>query len=80
MLPLSTIDKPIFCTMLQKFNSKYVYFTKVAIPFLVSSVCDTIETEIANKELDYFSVTTDLQTSAQQVYANKIKHLLGTYA
>ena len=69
MLPLSTVDKPGFRTMLQKFNPRYQlptckHFTKVAIPRLVLEVRSNIECQIASRELEYFSATTDLWTSA----------------
>ena len=67
MLPLSTVDKPGFHAMLQKFNPRYQlptrkHFTKVAIPRLVSEVRGNIECQIASGELEYFSATTDLWT------------------
>ena len=68
MFPLSTVDKPGFHAMFQKFNPRYQlpthkYFTKVAIPRLVSEVRGNIECQIASRELEYFSATTDLWTS-----------------
>ena len=71
MLPLSTVDKPGFRTMLQRFNPRYQlpsrkHFTKVAIPRLVSEVRGKIECQIASRELDYFSATTDLWTSISE--------------
>ena len=69
MLPLSTVDKPGFRAMLYQFNPRYQlltrkHFTKVAIPALVNDVKSKIEEQIKSKQLDYFSATTDLWTSA----------------
>jgi len=68
-LPLSTVDKPGFRTMVQTFNPRYQlptrkHFTKVAVPALVSDVKGTIQEKIQSKQVDYFSATTDLWTSA----------------
>ena len=69
MLPVSTVDKPGFRAMLYQFNPRYQlptrkHFTKVAIPALVNDVKSKIEEQIKSKQLDYFSATTDLWTSA----------------
>ena len=69
MLPLSTVDKPGFRKMLQQFNPRYQlptrkHFTKVAVPALVNEVKSEIEEKIKIKQLDYYSATTDLWTSA----------------
>ena len=69
MLPVSTVDKPGFKAMLQKFNPRYQlpnhnHFTKVSIPELVAETKGYIEKEIVNGEVEYFSATTDLWTSA----------------
>ena len=69
MLPLSTVDKPGFRAMLYQFNPRYQlptrkHFTKVAIPPLVNDVKSKIEEQINSKQLNYFSATTDLWTSA----------------
>ena len=65
MLPLSTVDKPAFRTMLYQFNPHYQLptckqFTKVAAPVLATEVKSKIEQQIKSKQLDYFSATTDL--------------------
>ena len=69
MLPLSTVDKPGFRAMIHQFNPHYQlpthkHFTKVAIPALVNDVKSKIEEQIKSKQLEYFSATTDLWTSA----------------
>ena len=69
MLPISTVDKPDFKAMLRKFNPRYQlpnrnHFTKVSIPELVAETKGYIEKEIVNGEVEYFSATTDLWTSA----------------
>ena len=69
MLPLSTVDKPGFRAMIHQFNPRYQlptrkHFTKVAVPALVTEVKSKIEQQIKSKQLDYFSATTDLWTSA----------------
>ena len=69
MLPLTTVDKPGFRAMLQTFNPRYQlpthkHFTKVAIPALVNEVKEGIEEKIKTKQLNYFSATTNLWTSA----------------
>ena len=69
MLPLSTVDKPGFRAMTHQFNPHYQlpthkHFTKVAIPVLVNDVKSKIEEQIKSKQLEYFSATTDLWTSA----------------
>ena len=69
MLPLSTVDKPGFRAMIHQFNPRYQlpthkHFTKVAIPVLVNAVKSKIEEQIKSKQLEYFSATTDLWTSA----------------
>ena len=55
--------------MLHQFNPRYQlptrkHFTKVAVPALVTEVKSKIEEQIKSKQLDYFSATTDLWTSA----------------
>jgi len=68
MLPLSTVDKPGFQSMIQKFNSWYrlptrKHFTKAAIPALVNEVEESgIKEKIKIKQLHYYSGTTDLWT------------------
>ena len=69
MLPMCTVDKPGFRAMLHQFNPRYQlpthkHFTKVAVPALVNQVKSKIEEQIKSKQLDYFSATTDLWTSA----------------
>ena len=69
MLPISTVDKPGFKAMLRKFNPRYQlpncsHFTKVSIPELVAETKGYIEKEIVDGEVEYFSATTDLCTSA----------------
>ena len=69
MLPLSTVDKPGFRAMIHHFNPRYQlptrkHFTKVAIPALVNDVKCKIEEQIKSKQLEYFSATTELWTSA----------------
>jgi hypothetical protein len=68
ILPISTVDKPGFKAMLQRFNPRYQvpsrnYFTRVSIPALVSEVKGAIELKIEGGELEFFSGTTDLWTS-----------------
>ena len=69
MLPISTVDKPGFKAMLWKFNPRcqlpnHNPFTKVSIPELVAETKGYIEKEIVDGEVEYFSATTDLWTSA----------------
>lgn len=69
MLPLCTVNKPGFRAMLHQFNPCYQlptrkHFTKVAVPALVNEVKCKIEEQIKDKQLDYFSATTNLWTSA----------------
>ena len=69
MLPISTVEKPGFKAMLRKFNPRYSlpsrnHFTKVSIPELVAETKGSIETQIVDGNIEYFSATTDLWTSA----------------
>ena len=69
MLPISTVDKPGFRAMLHKFNPRYQlpsrnHFTKVSIPQLVVETRTVIESQIAMGNLEYYSATTDLWSSA----------------
>ncbi len=55
ILPISTVDKPGFKAMLQRFNPRYQvpsrnYFTRVSIPALVSEVKGAIELKIEGGE------------------------------
>ena len=68
MVAISRVDKTGFRAMLQRFNPRYQlpgrnYFTRVAIPALVSEVKDEIEQKISDGmsgDLTFFSGTTDL--------------------
>ena len=69
MLPISTVDKPGFKAMLRNFNPQYQlpsrnHFTKVSTPELVAETKGCIEKEIVDGNMEYFSATTDLWTSA----------------
>ena len=69
ILPISTVDKPGFKAMLRNFNPRYQlpnrnHFTKVSIPELVAETKGCIEKEIVDGNMEYFSATTDLWTSA----------------
>ena len=59
MLPISTVDKSGF-NQLPSHN----HFTKVSIPELVAETKGCIEKEIVDGNMEYFSATTDLWTSA----------------
>ena len=68
MLPISTVEKTGFKTMLHRFHPRYQipsrsYFSRVAIPAMVGEVRCEIEQQIQNGELSFFSGTTDLWTS-----------------
>ena len=62
MFPISTVDRPGFKPMLQKFNHlpSRNYFTRVLIPALVSEVRGAIELV---EDWRFFSGTADLWTS-----------------
>ena len=69
MLPISAVERTGFKAMLQRFNPRYQfpshsYFSRVAIPAMVAEVKSEIEQQILSGELDFYSGTTDLWTSA----------------
>ena len=63
MLPLSSVEKPGFQSMLSTFDNRYQlpnrkYMSNTAIPSLYLSVKDKVADEL--KEMVFFSGTTDL--------------------
>ena len=69
ILPISVVNKTGFKAMLWKFNPRYQlpncnHFSKVSIPELVAETKGYIEKEVVEGDVEYFSATTELWTSA----------------
>ena len=65
MLPIYTVEKEGFKTMLRKFNPRYDllsrnHFSRVVLPALYSETHEKLETLLGGEEVEYFSSITDL--------------------
>ena len=84
MLPIYTVEKPGFKSMIHQFNPRYqlpgrMHFNRVALPALASDVTADIERELASN-LCFFSGTTDLWTSgAGDPYLSFTCHFIDPY-
>jgi len=81
MLPISTIDKPGFKAMLQKFKYRLPscnHFIRVSIPEPVAETKGVIEKEIAVGNVEYFSTTTDLWTLQLEIHVLPLHVILLT--
>ena len=83
MLPLSTVDKPGFRVMISRFNPRYdmptrSYFSRIAIPALYREVREELQAELMSADMDHFSGTTDLWSSAMKPYLSYTIHYVTT--
>ena len=67
MIPINTVEKPGFRSMVRKLDSRYEvpsrkYFSKTVLPSLYAETCERVTKEL--QEAEYYSVTTDLWSSA----------------
>ncbi len=80
MVPLNTVEKPAFKSMLQKFDKQYelpgkTYFSETAVPKMYNTVKTSIKMELMN--VDYFSATTDMWSSVNMTpYMSLTVHYL----
>ncbi len=80
MVPLNTVEKPAFKSMLQKFDKQYelpgkTYFSETAVPKMYNTVKTSIKMELKN--VDYFSATTDMWSSVNMTpYMSLTVHYL----
>ena len=80
MLPIYTVEKEGFRTMLKAFDPRYElpgrkYFRKTAIPTLYTQVRERVTSEL--KDVDYFSSTTDMWSSSTgEPYLSYTVHFL----
>ena len=62
MVPFSTVQKPSFKSLLEKFDKQYelpgkTYFSETAVPKMYNSVRASVQSEL--RSVDFFSATTD---------------------
>jgi len=82
MMPLYTVEKPVFRGMLKEFDSQYElpsrsYFTRSAIPTLYEQTRTSVAAEV--QEIEFFSATTDLWSSkTMEPYLSYTIHYVGS--
>ena len=68
VLPIGTVDKAEFRSMISRLNPRYdlptrSYFSRIAIPGLYNEVCEELQTKSRSADMEHFSGTTDLWSS-----------------
>lgn len=82
MVPFSTVEKPAFKSLLQKFDKQYdlpgkTYFSETAVPKMYNTVRASVQSEL--KSVDFFSATTDMWSSVNMTpYMSLTVHYLTT--
>lgn len=82
MVPFTTVEKPAFKSLLQKFDKQYelpgkTYFSETAVPKMYNTVRASVQSELKN--VDYFSATTDMWSSVNMTpYMSLTVHYLTT--
>ena len=82
MVPFSTVQKPSFKSLLEKFDKQYelpgkTYFSETAVPKMYNSVRASVQSEL--RSVDFFSATTDMWSSVNMTpYMSLTVHYLTT--
>ncbi|XP_054470282.1 E3 SUMO-protein ligase ZBED1-like [Anoplopoma fimbria] len=82
MVPFSTVQKPSFKSLLEKFDRQYelpgkTYFSETAVPKMYNSVRASVQSEL--RSVDFFSATTDMWSSVNMTpYMSLTVHYLTT--
>ncbi|XP_056437049.1 E3 SUMO-protein ligase ZBED1-like [Gadus chalcogrammus] len=82
MVPFSTVQKPSFKSLLEKFDKQYelpgkTYFSETTVPKMYNSVRASVQSEL--RSVDFFSATTDMWSSVNMTpYMSLTVHYLTT--